>query len=149
MDISKFKIVWKYLFGGIGSVVDYLLEILNTALAALDPAKKEKVQAVLNLALKVLAALKTLQFLCPVKWQTAYGLTVKAVQTLVTDLEDLNVTQEEMNEIIKEFKAAVEAWKSPDDATCVDCEDLLDDLDDCSGGDCGESCSEGECEPRK
>ena len=33
MDISKLKIAWKYIFGGIGSVVDYLLDLLNTALA--------------------------------------------------------------------------------------------------------------------
>ena len=106
MDISKFKIAWKLVFGGMGSVVDYLLDILNKALAALDPAKKEKIQAVLNLARRVLAALTALEWLCP---------------TNCDALDDLTLTAEELERIKTDFEEAVKAWKSPDDETCVDC----------------------------
>ena len=58
MDISKIKILFKYVFGGIGSVVDYLLDVLNRALDKIDPEKKEQVQAALNLARRVLSALE-------------------------------------------------------------------------------------------
>ena len=46
MKISKIKVVWKLLTGGVGSVVDYLLDLLNAALAKIDPAQKAKIQAV-------------------------------------------------------------------------------------------------------
>lgn len=121
MDISKFKIAWKLVFGGMGSVVDYLLDILNKALAALDPAKKEKIQAVLNLARRVLSALTALEWLCPTKWQTAYTKTIKAVTTVCDALDDLTLTAEELERIKADFEEAVKAWKSPDDETCVDC----------------------------
>ena len=49
------------------------------------------------------------------------GQTVKAVTTVVDSLSDLTLTQEECTNIAKDFNAAVIAWKSPDDETCVDC----------------------------
>ena len=121
MDISKFKILWKYVFGGMGSVVDYLLDLLNKALAALDPAKKEKIQGVLNLARRVLSTLAAMEWLCPTKWQTAYAKTVKAVTTVCNALDDLTLTAEELERIKADFEAAVKEWKSPDDETCEDC----------------------------
>lgn len=120
MNISKFKIAWKYLCGGMGSVADYLLDILNKALKALDPAKKEKVIAVNNIAKRVLSALSALAWLCPTKWQTAYNLTVAAVKDVVDALEDLNITAEELTKVQTAFDAAVKVWKSDDDSTCVD-----------------------------
>ena len=38
MNISKIKMAWKYLTGGIGSVADYLLDVLNSAIASIDPS---------------------------------------------------------------------------------------------------------------
>ena len=125
MDISKFKIAWKYIFGGIGSVVDYLLDILNSALAQIDPSKKEQIQAVLNLARRVLSVLEALKWLCPTKWQTAYELTIKAVEAVVDALSDLQITKEEFEKVREAFEAAVKAWKGEDDETCVDCVDCL------------------------
>lgn len=121
MNISKMKIAWKYLFGGMGSVVDYLLDVLNEALDAIDPANKVKVTAALNVAQKVLATLTALKWLCPTKWQIAYGETVEAVEAVAAALFDLKLTPEELAKVRKEFAEAVAAWKSPDDETCVDC----------------------------
>lgn len=125
MDISKFKIAWKYLVGGMGAVVDYLLDILNAALAALDPERKEQIQSVLNLARRVLATLKAMEWLCPTRWQTAYALTIKAVSEVVDAFSDLQITKDELEKIRAAFKAAVLAWKSGDDETCVDCKDAF------------------------
>ena len=131
MKISKIKVVWKLITGGVGSVVDYLLDLLNAALAKIDPAQKAKIQAVLNLAKQVLSFLNLLQPLCPQKWQTAYAKTIEAVETLIDVLSDFNITSEELEKIKKEFEAAIKAWKGEDDETCVDCEVLDEDCPDC------------------
>lgn len=120
MNISKFKLAVKYLFGGIGSVVDYLLDILNQALAKVDPKKKEQIQAVLNVAEKVFAMLRAFQWLCPTKWQYAYAETISAVEVITFTMYDFALTAEEFSKVKATFAAAVAAWKSPDDETCVD-----------------------------
>lgn len=120
MNISKIKLGWKYLTGGMGGVTDYLLEVLNNALASVDDTSKAKMQATLNVALKVLATLVALKWLCPVKWQTAYGVTVSAVQTVAIALEDLTLTNDEFERVRCGFSQAVLSWKGPDDATCID-----------------------------
>lgn len=121
MTISKFKIVLKWLFGGIGSVVDYLLDVVNSALSKIDPSRKEQVQAVLNVAEKALGILGVIKAFIPVKWQTAFDKTVFAMTELCVCLEDLQLTKEELSGCQASFAAAVAAWKSPDDETCVDC----------------------------
>ena len=123
MNISKIKMAWKYLTGGIGSVADYLLDVLNSAIASIDPSKKEKIQAALNVAERVLAALKALQWLCPTRWQTAYSKAVDSVASVVVAFADLKLTPSELEEVKKAFAEAVAAWKAPDDETCVECVD--------------------------
>lgn len=120
MNISKLTIAFKYIFGGIESVVDYLLDILNNALNSLDPKDQKKIQAVSNTALKIVSVLKTLQFLIPTKWQTAYDSIIVAVERVFVALEDLKVDNAELFEIQDSFKEAVNAWKGDDDETCVD-----------------------------
>lgn len=118
MNISKLKIVLKYLTSGMGGVVDYLLDLLNNALAGLDPAKKDRIVAVLNLSKRVLATLRSLQWLCPTKWQIAYGETVGAVETTADVLTDLVLTPDELKKVADAFQKAVQEWKSGDDETC-------------------------------
>ena len=119
MDISKIKIAWKYLTGGMGGVVDYLLDTLNRALASIPADNKAKIQAVLNVAEKVLATLNALQWLCPTKWQTAYRASVAAVLAVTDALADLTITGAEFTSVRVSFNAAVLAWKSDDDDTCI------------------------------
>lgn len=126
MDISKLKIAWKYLTGGMGGVADYLLDILNNALGSLDAKNVAKVQAVANTALRVSGTLKALSWLCPTKWQTAYSKTIVATETVVKALEDLNLTTLELNMLVNDFSSAVRAWKTPDDITCFDMENVED-----------------------
>lgn len=122
-DISTFKMILKYLTGGVGGVVDYLLDLLNAALAKVDPANKAKIQAALNIAEKVLAALVALKWLCPTRWQTAYTETIEAVNCAIEALSDLQLTADELKRIQADFAEAIAAWKAPDDETCADCED--------------------------
>ena len=121
MNISTIKIAIKYLFCGVSGVVDYLLGALNSALAGMTDATRQKVQGALNLAQKVLATLTALKWLCPIKWQTAYKATVDAVADAVAALEDLEITSDEVAIVADRIRAALVAWNAPDDETCVDC----------------------------
>ena len=121
MNISTIKIAFKYIFGGVSGVVEYLLGVLNAALAGMTEATKQRVQGALNLARKVLATLNAIKWLCPTKWQTAYKATVDAVAEAVAALEDLEITTDEVAVVSDRMKAALDAWKLPDDETCIDC----------------------------
>lgn len=124
MKISKFKLAMKYLFGGMGSVVDYLLDILNQALSKVDPKRKEQVHGVLNIAEKVFAILRAFQWLCPTKWQSAYAKTISAVEVITFVMDDFVLTDEEFVQVKTRFTDAIAAWKSDDDETCVSEEEL-------------------------
>ena len=125
MEISKIKVAFKYLFGGVGAVADYLLDMLNRSLAFIDADSKAKIQSVLNIAKRVLSTLEAFGWLCPTKWQTAYGKSCDAVEAVIDCLSDLNVTAQEISAIREAFEAAVKEWKSPDDDTCVDGKNLI------------------------
>lgn len=120
MNISKWKVVWNFITGGGVGVVDYLLTVLKNALNGLGSATKEKVQAVLNLAMKVLSIAQTVRIFVPVKYQLAYDLTIKAIQTLIASLQDLEITGTELKALVDGYNEAYAAWMSPDDETCVD-----------------------------
>lgn len=117
--MSKFKLLIKYITGGMSGVVEYLLGLLNAALAAIDPAKKKEMQHALNIAEQALSALQTLKFLCPTKWQTAYQKTVVAAQNVVLSLSDLALTYDELAVICNDFNVARITWNGEDDETCV------------------------------
>lgn len=120
MNISKIKLVWKFLTGGSAGVVEYALGVLRTALANLGGTTKEKIQGALNLALKVLSVLHAVRVFVPTKWQTAYDSTIAAVSHAVSALEDLDVTKDELDAIARHVAAAYDAWRGEDDETCVE-----------------------------
>ena len=120
MNISKWKVVWNFITGGGVGVVDYLLTVLKNALNGLGSATKEKIQAVLNLAMKILSIAQAVRIFIPVKYQLAYDLTIKAIQTLIAALQDLEITGTELKALVDGYNEAYAAWMSPDDETCVD-----------------------------
>ena len=131
------KLIWKAFTGFINpwgsafdSVSSYAMDMLNEMLGKIDPKNKANVQAALNVAIKVVSVLSSLSWLCPVKWQTAFKETIEAAESVVSALEDLNITDDEFKKVRSEFDDAVKAWKSPDDNTCVDC--IQDSCPECS-----------------
>lgn len=120
LEVSKFKLAWKYLSGGFGSVADYLLDILNNAIGNLDAKHKDNIQAVLNFSMKIHALMESLKWLCPTKWQYAYKSTLDAVKETVTSLSDFSISNDELTLVYGKFFTAVDAWKSSDDGTCLD-----------------------------
>ena len=120
MNISKWKVVWNFITGGSTGVVDYLLTVLKDALNGLGNVTKEKIQAVLNLTMKILSIAQAVRVFIPVKYQFAYDLTIKALQTLIASMQDLEITGAELQALINGYNEAYAAWMSPDDDTCVD-----------------------------
>lgn len=114
MNISKLKIAFKYLFGGMEAVVDYLLDIVNQALAAIDPDKRAKIAAAYNTLCKVLATMTSLAWLVPTKWQSAYKATLSAVADAANALADFKIEAAELTKVRDAFNAAVLAWRGGD-----------------------------------
>lgn len=120
MNISKWKVVWNFITGGGVGVVDYLLTVLKDTLNGLGDVTKEKIQAVLNLAMKILSIAQAVRIFIPVKYQLAYDLTIKALKTLIASMQDLEITGAELQALVNGYNEAYAAWMSPDDDTCVD-----------------------------
>lgn len=114
MNISKLKIAIKLLFGGMESVVEYLLDIANAALAAIDPDKRAKVAAAYNTLCRILATMNSLAWLVPTKWQSAYRMTIAAVSDAADALADFKIDAAELTKVKDSFNAAVTAWRGGD-----------------------------------
>lgn len=129
MNISKLKVAFKYLFGGMEAVVDYLLDIVNQALAAIDPDKRAKIAAAYNTLCKVLATMTSLAWLVPTKWQSAYKATLSAVADAADALADFKIEAAELTKVKDAFNAAVLAWRGGDvpdtdvDFDCPECKE--------------------------
>ena len=113
MNISRVKLVWKFLTGGREAVLDYVIDAANTLMARLaESGGVANAQTYLGYAQKILDSLSGLKWLCPSKWQTAYGLTVTAFADTVVALADLTVTGEELESCCAAFKSAYCAWRA-------------------------------------
>ena len=118
-DISTWRIVWTFISGGGTGLIDYALDVGNNALSGLAGATKEKVTAVLNVMTKILSIAEAVRIFIPTKWQIAYTLTIEAIRQVIAALSDFNVSGAELDEAIANYRKAVDAWKGPDDATCI------------------------------
>ena len=112
ISISKFKILWKFLFGGKEAVLDYVLDVANNLVAKISDAKQEEIKGYLAVAQRILKQLEDLTWLCPQKWLAAYGATLSAFGDLVEALTDLKVTAEEITEVVAAFQTAYAAWRA-------------------------------------
>ena len=112
IGISKFKILWKFLFGGKEAVLDYVIDVANNLVAKISDAKQDEIKGYLASAKSVLAKMSDLTWLCPQKWLAAYGATLSAFGDLVEALEDLKVTAEEITEVVTAFQSAYDAWRT-------------------------------------
>lgn len=120
MKLTTIKVLIALATGGIDGVVTLAMKSLNDALANIEPDNKKKAQAALNMAQKVLAVLNALKWLCPTKWQTAYSKLISGVSVICTALEDMNVTYDEIQNVITTWKDTFSEWSSDDDDTCID-----------------------------
>ena len=116
ITISKFTIIWKFLFGGKEAVLDYVLDVANNLVAKLGDAKQDEIKGYLAVAQNILKKMSDLTWLCPKKWLAAYGATLSAFGDLVEALTDLKVTAEEISEVVTAFQTAYATWRTDDEA---------------------------------
>ena len=112
MNISKIKLVWKFITGGREGILDYALDVANTFVDRLADAKREDLKSYLSTARNILDTLNSLSWLCPSKWRQAYALTLSAFADLVAALDDLKVTQDELTAVCNAFRIAYAAWRA-------------------------------------
>ena len=112
MNISKLKLVWKYLTGGKSAVLDYVLDVANSFVAKLDGAKQDELKGYLSAARNVLATLIDCEWLCPKKWRNEYAQTLGAFGDLVDALGDLELTPDEIAKVSQSFQLAYAAWRA-------------------------------------
>lgn len=112
MNISKLKLVWKFLTGGREGVLDYALDVTNTFVDRLADAKKDDIKSYLATARSILETLDNLSWLCPSKWLAAYEFTLSAFDALVSALNDLKVTPDELTAVCNAFRLAYAAWRA-------------------------------------
>lgn len=121
IKISKFRLITAFIFGGgFCGIIKYSLDVLKRALDGLTNTTRTKIQAALNLSMKVLSILEAVKCFVPTKWQTAYKKTIEAIAVAVDSLSDLDLTTDEFDIICDRVTEAIDAWESPDDETCVD-----------------------------
>lgn len=112
MEISKLKIVWRFLTGGTSGVVEYIFEVANNAVNGLPGATKDKIRRVLDAIDAVLAFAVKYSWLCPERWRADYDVTLDALKTVSKAAEDLELTQEELGRVVDAWKIAYATWSA-------------------------------------
>lgn len=112
MEISKAKLIWKFITGGKSGVIDYVLDVANNLAVKIPDARQEKIAKYLETAKKILSSLKSVEWLCPNKWRMSYDLTIIAFADLVNALADLKITRSEIDGLAKSFQLAYSEWRA-------------------------------------
>lgn len=116
MKISYIKIAIKFLFGGKEGVLDYLLDLANSAVALLPQARKDRLAEIIAFLNKLLGLSESLVTWCPAKWRKAWLQTSLALAAVVNAAEDLQVTKTELADVIDKFRLAYAEWRTDDDS---------------------------------
>jgi len=110
MNISKIKVIAKYLTGGIANVIEYLLDLFNEMIQKLP---KEEVAKYAQLAKDIAIFVSNCCVLIKdEKKKIAAQATAQCFADLATALLDSSLTKDELDSIIISIKAAVDAWKN-------------------------------------
>ena len=110
MNISKIKAAWAFLTGGWSGLAQYMLGIVNKALALCDAEKCRKCATV---AISIAAVVKTVcDIFAPDKYKVAAANTIDALETLASALEDGTLTNDELNSNIDAISNCINAWKA-------------------------------------
>ena len=119
MKISYIKIAIKYLFGGKEGVLDYLLDLANSAVALLPQARKDRLAEIIAFLDKLLGLSESLVTWCPMKWRKAWLQTSLALAAVVNAAEDLQVTKTELADVIDKFRLAYAEWRTDDNSGSI------------------------------
>lgn len=115
LDISKIKLVLVALTGGVSGILSYLLGLFNTQVLG-KIKDKEEAQAYLKdtraASTFVGAILENHASSFSDKTKESVTNVRAALELLATSLEDLNLTQDELDDVIDRVKTAIKSFKS-------------------------------------
>ena len=122
LSISWFAVVWKRIWGGKAAVFEYFLDKINSLVALIPGATKEKLVKAYEIAQKIYNAINKLAWIVPAKWVPYYTAVMTCVKAILDALADAQVSQDELAKLVTEFQCAYAVWKSDD--ACIDCIDV-------------------------
>ena len=112
LDISRIAIFFKALFGGGEAVFDYVLDKVNTAIAALPDATHEQIKSILFKLGKLYETLVTLDWLMPQDWERYYHAVMECIDTVLCACEDEVIDKLEVQKAVKAFQIAYAQWRA-------------------------------------
>lgn len=121
VKISWFAILWKRIWGGKKAVFEYFLDKANTLVSSLSGETQEKVKTAYGIAKTIYDYMVKLGWIVPKSWTKYYDSVMSCYKSVLDALEDMQVTQEELDRLIAAFQVAYAVWKADDVVPCDDC----------------------------
>ena len=112
MNISKFKLVLKFIFGGTEAALDYLLDVFNNIMASDNVARH--IEDAVKTGRSVLDFMADYRDWCPTKWLPHYTAVRAAIEATVDTFSDGKVTPDEIKGVKEQFQIAYATWRSDD-----------------------------------
>ncbi len=114
LNISRFAIFWKALWGGKAAVFDYLLDKANTAAAMLPKATADKLNDIYHKVIAIRDAMYHLEWIVPASWRPSYISVVRCLSAIIDTLADGKMEASELEKVVTEFRLAYATWRADD-----------------------------------
>jgi len=110
MNVSKVKMIFKYMTGGFEGIVEYLLDLFNDMIQRLP---KDEVAKYAQLAKDIAVFVDNIAtaLIKNEAKKLAAKATAQCFADLATALLDSELTEDELDCIIESVKAAIKAWQ--------------------------------------
>lgn len=112
MNISKFKLLIKFLFGGTEAALDYLLDVFNNIMSSESVARR--IEQAVNIGRFIVEFMDDHQSWCPSKWLPYYRAVYTAIMSVVDAFSDGKVTPDDIKRVKEQFQIAYATWRSDD-----------------------------------
>ena len=112
MNISKFKLLIKLLFGGTEAALDYLLDVFNNILSSESVARY--IEKAVAIGKYITEFMDDHQSWCPSKWLPYYRAVYTAIMSVVDAFSDGKVTPDDIKRVKEQFQIAYATWRAED-----------------------------------
>ena len=113
MNISKFRLLIKFLFGGTEAALDYLLDVFNNIMSSESVARR--IEQAVAVGKHVLAFMDEYNSWCPSKWLTYYRAVYTSIGAVVDAFSDGKVTPDDIKRVKEQFQIAYATWRADGD----------------------------------
>lgn len=113
MNISKFRLLIKFLFGGTEAALDYLLDVFNNILSSESVARY--IKKAVAIGIYITEFMDDHQSWCPSKWIPYYRAVYTAIMSVVDAFNDGKVTPDDIKRVKEQFQIAYATWRADGD----------------------------------